>query len=85
MRPERYDAAMPSRLLPLGISQRLVAGRHDADWGEFSQTYLAAARERGDHQVDLRIVEDAGHFELINPATRSWQDGLQALHELVAG
>jgi acetyl esterase/lipase len=84
-RPERYDAAMPSRLLPLGLPQHLVTGRHDADWGEFSQTYLASARERRDEQVDLRIVEDAGHFELINPATRPWQDVLQALRELIPG
>jgi acetyl esterase/lipase len=84
-RPERYDAAMPSRLMPLGIAQRLVTGRHDTDWGEFSETYLASARERRDERVDLRIIEDAGHFELINPAARPWQDVLQALRELIPG
>jgi acetyl esterase/lipase len=77
-RPERYDAAMPSRLLPLGIPQRLVVGRHDTDWGEFSRTYLASARERRDGQVELRILEDAGHFEVINPASNAWPAVLEA-------
>ena len=63
---------MPSRLLPLGFPQRLIVGRHDADWGEFSSTYLASARELSDDEVDLRVLDDAGHFELINPATTAW-------------
>ena len=70
--PERYDAAMPSRLLPLGLSQHLIVGRHDTAWGEFSPTYLASARELGDNEVHLRVVDDAGHFELINPASTAW-------------
>jgi acetyl esterase/lipase len=82
-RRERYDAAMPSRLLPLGLPQHLLVGRHDSDWGEFSQTYLASARDRGDDQVDVRIIDDSGHFELINPATRPWQDVLLALRQSV--
>jgi hypothetical protein len=63
---------MPSRLLPLGLSQHLIVGRHDTDWGEFSPTYLASARELGDNEVHLRVVDDAGHFELINPASTAW-------------
>ena len=82
--PERYDAAMPSRLLPLGIPQRLIVGRHDADWGEFSSTYLASARTLADPEVDLRVLDDAGHFELINPATTAWQVVLETTLELIA-
>jgi acetyl esterase/lipase len=81
-RSERYDAAMPSRLLPLGLPQRVIVGKQDADWGEFSADYVACARQAGDRQVDLQVLDDTGHFEVINPASRSWPFVLAAAVEL---
>jgi acetyl esterase/lipase len=82
--PERYAAAMPSRLLPLGVPQKLIVGRHDSDWGEFSAEYREAARAAGDQQVDLRTLDDAGHFEVINPASTAWPAVLSAVRELTS-
>jgi acetyl esterase/lipase len=83
--PDRYNAAMPTRLLPLGLRQRLIVGRHDADWREFSTDYLACAREASDAEVDLRVLDDAGHFEVINPAANAWRTVLDTVGELTGG
>jgi pimeloyl-ACP methyl ester carboxylesterase len=72
--PERYAAASPAALLPLGVRQVLVHGTDDRVVPfAFSEAYGAAAVARGD---DARLVplQGAGHFEPIDstsPALRA--------------
>jgi acetyl esterase/lipase len=71
--PERYAAASPAALLPLGVSQLLVhGGRDDVVPPSQSRDYTAAAREAGD---DVELVELAGadHFDVIEPTHASWE------------
>ena len=69
--PERYAAASPAELLPLGLRQLVVHGRRDDIVPpELSRTYVERARAAGD---DVELVEcDEGHFECLDPASESW-------------
>ncbi|MGH2504754.1 MAG: alpha/beta hydrolase family protein [Ktedonobacterales bacterium] len=70
--PDRYAAASPYELLPLGVPQILLHGAADDNVPfELSQRYAERARARGD---DARLVSlaGAGHFEPVDPATPEW-------------
>ena len=70
--PERYDFASPIEQLPLGIPQRLFHGTKDESVPlEISERYVTAARERGD-DAELITLENAGHFELVDPRTKEF-------------
>ncbi len=70
--PERVAAASPIRRLPLGLPQRLVCGARDGIVPiEQARSYEAAARAKGD-SVTVTVVDGAGHFELVNPASMAW-------------
>lgn len=78
-RAERYRAASPRALLPLGVRQVLVHGTDDPYVPfELSTGYLDAAREAGD---DVTLIELPGmaHFEVIDPASAAWPDVLGAV------
>jgi len=80
--PQRVASASPIRLLPLGLPQRLVCGKRDSLVPiEQARSYEAAAREAGD-AVRVDVVETAGHFELVDPASGAWptvRDAVSAL------
>jgi acetyl esterase/lipase len=82
-RPERYAAASPSRLLPLGARQLVVHGTED-DTVPFSlsQAFVAEARARGD-RAELRTLHGHGHFEPIDPRSAAWPVVLAAVQALV--
>ncbi|HEX9185602.1 MAG TPA: alpha/beta hydrolase [Vicinamibacteria bacterium] len=66
---DRVRQASPIELLPLGVPQRLICGAHDAIVPiEHARAYEAAARSAGD-AVFVRVVEGAGHFELVDPGS----------------
>jgi len=78
--PDRVAAASPVRRLPLGLPQRLVCGSRDGIVPiDQAREYEAAARAQGD-DVTVTVVEGAGHFELVNPASVAWP----ALRDAVA-
>jgi len=70
--PERFAAADPIALLPLGTKVRLFHGREDPIVPlEISEGFAAKARHEGD---DARVLPLAGgHFELVDPATTEWE------------
>lgn len=80
--PERWTQVSPVHLLPHGVPQRLIAG--DADFimpRNAIDAYERKARDAGD-TIDHRIVEDAGHFEVIAPTSTAWpvvRDGILEL------
>jgi acetyl esterase/lipase len=70
--PRRYAQASPAELLPLGTRQVLIVGEQDGVMPPASRDrYVAAARKAGD-DVDITVVADAGHFEVIAPGTNAW-------------
>lgn len=81
-RPERYAAASPRELLPLGVSQLLVHGvDDDIVPASMSASYHAAAAALGDAST-LLTLPAVGHFELIDPSSTVWPTIEAALHSL---
>jgi acetyl esterase/lipase len=71
--PDRYAAASPAALLPLGGEwQILVHGAKDTIVPpEVSTAFLKASKAKGNHPRLLELA-DAGHFEVIQPAAKDW-------------
>lgn len=69
---ERYLAASPARLLPLGAPQELIHGKID-DTVPFamSERYAVQSVAAGD-RVALAAPESCGHFDLIDPQSGAW-------------
>ena len=82
--PDRYAAGSPMQLAPIGLPQMLIVGAHDSTWGPIGRAYAARARAAGDTAVRLIEAPDAGHFELIAPATSTWPVVIGALRDLMA-
>jgi acetyl esterase/lipase len=71
--PERYAAASPAALLPLGVSQVLIHGTADANVPlTVSQVYAHKAKKAGD-SVTLIELPNAEHFVVIDPRSAAWQ------------
>jgi pimeloyl-ACP methyl ester carboxylesterase len=65
---ERRPYADPALLLPTGIATTLVQGRTDTDVPQaVAESYADAAAKAGE-VVGLTLLEDVGHFPLIDPA-----------------
>jgi acetyl esterase/lipase len=65
---ERRPYADPALLLPTGIATTLVQGRTDLVVPQaVAESYVEAAAKAGE-MVGLTLLEDVGHFPLIDPA-----------------
>jgi acetyl esterase/lipase len=65
--PKRYASGSPFELLPLGVRQALVIGGRDTVVpAEIAERYARRATGLGD-AVDLIRIDDADHFDLIDP------------------
>ncbi|AKJ11845.1 lipase [Streptomyces incarnatus] len=65
---ERRPCADPVLLLPTGIATTLVQGRTDLEVPQaVAESYADAAAKAGE-VVGLTLLEDVGHFPLIDPA-----------------
>lgn len=73
--PDRYAAADPRELLPMGTPQRLVHGTSD-DIVPFDMSERFA---KASHNARMIPVAGAGHFELIDPRTAAWRIVEQAI------
>ena len=83
--PERYDAVSPMRLMPDGVSQRLVIGAYDQAWGPSGRAYYEAAQADGSAPVTMVEAPESGHFEVIAPQSSTWRNVLTELRRLVEG
>jgi acetyl esterase/lipase len=70
--PERYRAASPIELVPLGVPTDVLHGSADADVPyDLSPAYVERARAAGD-EARLVALAGADHFDLITPQSRFW-------------
>jgi acetyl esterase/lipase len=70
--PDRYIAASPADLLPLGVPQTLIHGTADDSVPyALSRDYAAAASAAGD-RAELVTLDNVGHFELVDPTAPQW-------------
>ena len=65
--PERYRAASPREMLPLGVRQLILHGTaDDAVPIELSRRYARAAEKAGD-PIELVELPGTGHMEFLDP------------------
>jgi acetyl esterase/lipase len=70
--PDRYRFASPIEQLPLGLPQKLFHGTLDDSVPyEISERYVQAAKIRSD-DAELITLENAAHFELVDPRTKEF-------------
>jgi acetyl esterase/lipase len=83
--PNRYAAASPIKLLPLGIPQVLIIGEHeDFVPRPLAEAYMREATQAGD-SVRLVVIPRAGHFEIASPRASTWPLVEAAIRSLLAG
>jgi acetyl esterase/lipase len=83
-RPERYRQASPVELLPIGAPLRLLNGALDPIVpAVFGRDFERRARAAGD-DVELTLLEEAGHFELIAPSSKAFRLVKEAAFGLVS-
>ncbi len=76
---DRFAAASPHALVPLGTRQIVVHGALDEVVPpHLSEMYAAAAAAAGD-AVHHIVTEDEDHFDVIDPASDAWEQAMQAL------
>ncbi len=80
---ENYRAGSPVQLLPLGARQMILVGEHDSDILQEARQYTEAAAQHGD-QVQLLVVPEAGHFEVVAVRSAAWRMVCGALQQLAA-
>jgi acetyl esterase/lipase len=81
--PERYAAASPAAMLPLGVPQVLIHGTNDANVPlQVSQAYAAAARAVNDPVAYIEL-ESIDHFDVIDPHSRAWTITIEELQKLI--
>jgi acetyl esterase/lipase len=81
--PERYSAADPGRLLPLGVRQLLVQGSNDDQIpAELPRRWAENAKRQGD-AVEVNIVPGADHFDVVDPQSRAWAVSRDAMLSLL--
>lgn len=80
--PDRYQQASPLALLPLGVPQWHLSGTEDQIVPTaYLQQYVEVATQYD--EVHLKVLPDAGHFELIVPTTSAWPAVRHAILALV--
>ncbi|MGC0205143.1 alpha/beta hydrolase [Streptomyces levis] len=65
---ERQALTDPALLLPTGIATTLVQGRADLDVPQMVAESFADAAAKAGEMVGVTLLEDVGHFPLIDPA-----------------
>ena len=80
--PERYAAASPAAMLPLGVPQIPIHGTRDSHVPiEISRDYAAKAQALGDPVTYLEL-EGIDHFDVIDPHSAAWERTIEALADL---
>ncbi len=69
---ERYRAASPVEMVPLGVAARVIHGAADDVVPiSMSREFVAAAKKAGDNAALIEL-KGTGHFELIDPRSDAW-------------
>jgi acetyl esterase/lipase len=70
--PDRWRDASPVNWLPLGVPQVMLAGESDRIMPRANlEAYAAKARAAGD-RVEVVVVPNAGHHEVMSPNAVTW-------------
>lgn len=82
---DRYAAASPLELLPIGVPQLIAHGTGDTMVPfRMSEAYREAAHAAGD-LVEFLVIEGANHLDLWNPQTDAFRLGTDAAVRFLKG
>jgi len=82
---DRYRAANPGDLLPLGLQQILIQGSEDEQIPpQLPDRWAEMARRQGD-VVTVTIIPLAGHLDVVDPESRAWPTMKAAVLKMVHG
>ena len=81
--PDRYSAADPAELLPLGIPQILVQGSNDDQIPPTLPMRWAQAASRQGDSVEVKTVPGADHFDVVDPESKAWPVSRDAMLKLL--
>jgi acetyl esterase/lipase len=82
--PDRYAQGSPVELLPLGIRQLMIVGDSDRIVPAAARkAYMGRSLKAGD-RVEVIVVPNAGHFEVIAPTVPAWTTVRAAIKRMVA-
>lgn len=80
--PDRWRDASPSTYLPLGVPQVMLAGEFDRIMPrDHLDLWASAARAAGD-SVEVIVVPNAAHHEVMSPASVTWPAIRKAVRRL---
>lgn len=72
------DTSLP-RMAPVGVAQKLVNGLQDRIIPTvYAHRYAQKMRAKGD-RVDIDMVHETGHVELVAPGSRAWSRTLELI------
>jgi hypothetical protein len=81
--PERYRQASATALLPIATKQELLIGdKLNDQWIESIKSYATTARNAGD-PVTVTMLQNAGHFDGLNPKAPAWETVLASIRSIV--
>ena len=81
--PERVGRSSPIEMVPFGIHQILITGELDPIVpGEQARSHAESARSTGD-RVEVREIEGAGHFELVDPTHSAFETVRESVLEVL--
>jgi acetyl esterase/lipase len=82
--PERYTAASPAAMLPLGVPQVLIHGTNDDSVPlQISRGYANTAKDVND-PVTCIVLDGVDHFDVIDPHSKAWAITIKELQKLVS-
>jgi pimeloyl-ACP methyl ester carboxylesterase len=87
--PSRYREGSAAGLLPTGVRQELLYAaknefmfKKESEWAELFTSYAASAENAGD-TVHVYRMGSAGHFDGINPKSKSWPSVMTRVNSLL--
>jgi acetyl esterase/lipase len=81
--PDHYHEASPVDISIPKVQQVIVVGAQDEVVPvAFSRDYARVKKQRGE-QVELLEIENAGHFDVIDPESKAWAPISQAVQKLI--
>ena len=83
--PDRYAAADPGQLTPLGVPQILVQGSEDDQIPPTLPTRWAENAKRQGDPCEVHIVPGADHFDVVDPESKAWPASRDAILKLLRG
>ncbi|HLW89051.1 MAG TPA: alpha/beta hydrolase [Terriglobales bacterium] len=86
----RYREGSATDLLPSGVTQELLYSTKmefmsgsEANWAEQFTSYSALATKAGD-SVHVTAMENAGHFDGVNPQSAAWKNVIRSVESLLS-